>query len=283
MNIYIIIPAHNEQEYISSTLDSLINQTLLPKQLVVVNDNSTDNTQEIISQYCKKYDWIHWVNLSSSDNHIPGAKIINAFYKGYQTLDNHYDIICKFDADLIFPNTYLETISSHFKTNKKLGMVAGHCYIKKNEQWVIESLTNTDHIRGGLKAYRQACFLEIGKLKRSMGWDTVDELLAKYYGWSLKTDSSLKVKHLKPTGSTYKKGTHKLQGEALYKLRSGIILAFLSAAKLAYKKKSITLFKDYILGYFRARSKKMTPIVTKEQGKYIRNLRWEGILRKFTG
>ena len=39
-----------------------------------------------------------------------------------------------------------------------------------------------------------------------MGWDTVDELLAKYYGWQILTDKTLKVKHLKPIAdiaSTY--------------------------------------------------------------------------------
>ena len=45
MNFYIIIPAHNEASSISLTLDSLLKQTLLPKKIVVVNDNSTDNLE----------------------------------------------------------------------------------------------------------------------------------------------------------------------------------------------------------------------------------------------
>ena len=62
-------------------------------------------------------------------------------------------------------------------------MVAGFCYIQKNDEWVLENLTSKDHIRGALKAYRKECFFDIGKLKPSMGWDTVDELLAKYHNW----------------------------------------------------------------------------------------------------
>jgi hypothetical protein len=31
-----------------------------------------------------------------------------------------------------------------------------------------------------------------------MGWDTVDELLCKFYNWKVVTDASLHVKHLKP-------------------------------------------------------------------------------------
>lgn len=281
MNIYIVIPAHNEDQFINLTLESLANQTLPPKKVVVVNDNSTDNTQQIVEAFSNQYDWVSLINSNSSDQHIPGAKIINAFYKGYDVLDNNYDIICKFDADLIFPDNYLETLASHFQKNNKLGMVAGFCYIEKNQQWVIESLTNKDHIRGALKAYRKECFYQIGKLKKSMGWDTVDELLAQYYNWELKTDDTLKVKHLKPTGAGYvRKRSKHLQGEALYKLRFGFPLAFLSALKLAYKKKSLLLFNDYISGYLKAFYKKTNPLVTKDQGKFIRKLRWNGIYNK---
>lgn len=280
MNIYIVIPAHNEQDSISLTLDSLVNQSYIPKQVVVVNDNSTDETVDIVEAFAEKYKWISLVNSKSTNEHLPGAKIINAFYKGFETLDEDYDIICKFDADLIFPDNYLETIANHFKENPKLGMVAGFCYIEKNNNWVLESLTRKDHIRGALKAYRKDCFLQIGKLKSSMGWDTVDELLAKYYHWEIYTDNTLHVKHLKPTGLSYNAASKYLQGEAMYKMRYGFTITLVSAMKLAYKKGSFSLFRDYMNGYFKAKKEKMAYLVTEEQGKFIRKLRWKGILKR---
>lgn len=280
MNIYIVIPAHNEQDSISLTLDSLVNQSYIPKQVVVVNDNSTDETVDIVEAFAEKYKWISLVNSKSTNEHLPGAKIINAFYKGFETLDEDYDIICKFDADLIFPDNYLETIANHFKENPKLGMVAGFCYIEKNNNWVLESLTRKDHIRGALKAYRKDCFLQIGKLKSSMGWDTVDELLAKYYHWEIYTDNTLHVKHLKPTGLSYNAASKYLQGEAMYKIRYGFTITLISALKLAYKKRSFPLFRDYMNGYFKAKKEKMAYLVTEEQGKFIRKLRWNGMLKR---
>lgn len=281
MNFYIIIPAHNESDSIGLTLDSLTRQTLLPKQVVVVNDNSTDKTESVVEAYTKKHPYINLINNKSSNKHLPGSKIIKAFYKGYDVLDDDYDVICKFDADLIFPDNYLEQLASHFNTNKKLGMASGFCYIEKNEEWVLENLTRKDHIRGALKAYKKDCFLEIGKLKPSMGWDTVDELLAKYYGWEILTDQSLHVKHLKPTGISYNKASKYLQGEAMYKMRYGIVITLISALKLAYKKGSLSLFKDYIAGYFKAKKDKVDFLVSKKEGGFIRNLRWKGILGKF--
>lgn len=280
MKFYVIIPAHNEESSIGLTLDSLVNQTLLPKKIVVVNDNSTDKTEDIIEAYAEKHSCIALINSKSSNEHLPGSKIINAFYKGYDTLDDDYDVICKFDADLIFPNNYLEKLALHFKSNEKLGMVSGFCYIEKNRDWVLENLTNKDHIRGALKAYKKQCFLDIGKLKPSMGWDTVDELLAQYYGWQIFTDESLKVKHLKPTGANYNKASKYLQGEAMYKMRYGFIITLISAIKLALKKNNFKLFKHYMSGYFKAKKEKTDYLVSKKEGEFIRNLRWKGILNK---
>ena len=281
MNFYIIIPAHNEERSISLTLNSLIQQTHLPKQVLVVNDNSTDSTESVVTSYMENHSFIKLINNTSSNQHLPGSKIINAFYKGFETLDNNYDVICKFDADLIFPENYLERLAQHFNNNEKLGMVSGFCYIQKNKKWVLENLTKKDHIRGALKAYKKDCFLNIGKLKPSMGWDTVDELLAQYYGWEILTDESLRVKHLKPTGASYNKASKYLQGEAMYKMRYGFTITLISALKLAYKKRSFSLFKDYMAGYFKANKANINFLVSEEEGVFIRNLRWKGILNKF--
>ncbi len=280
LKIYVIIPAHNEDAYIAKTLQSIVEQTLVPKKVVIVNDNSTDKTAAIVSAYVSKYNWMSLVNTTSSEEHLPGSKIVNAFNQGLKILDAHYDIICKFDADLVFPNNYLEQIANHFKSHPKLGMAAGFCYIEKNGHWVLENLTRKDHIRGALKAYRKACFKQIGQLKPSMGWDTVDELLAKYHGWDILTDESLHVKHLKPTGQSYNKASKYLQGESMYKMRYGFWITLISALKLAYKKGSLQLFRDYMKGYFKAKSNKVEFLVSNEEGQFIRRLRWRKMINR---
>ena len=178
MDFYIIIPAHNEEGTIGLTLESLINQTLLPKRIVAVNDNSSDTTPQIISTFTKKYDWISTINITSSNEHIPGTKVINAFYKGLEVLDDNYDIICKYDADIIFPNNYLESISKLFESDSKIGIAGGIPFIKKKNIWVFETIASKNHVRGPIKSYRKKCFKDIGGLKKSVGWDSIDVLLA---------------------------------------------------------------------------------------------------------
>ncbi|GGD87094.1 glycosyl transferase family 2 [Planktosalinus lacus] len=281
LKFYIVIPAHNEAEYIQETLMSLANQTLLPKKIVVVDDHSTDATSEVISRCTKKFPFIQLVNITSQDKHLPGSKVIHAFYKGFETLDDDYDIICKFDADLIFPENYLAKIAEIFTNNPKCGMAGGFCTINKNGSWEIENLTNKDHVRGALKAYRKACFKDIGGLKPAMGWDTADELLAQFHGWEVITEASLLVKHLKPTGKTYDKTARYKQGEAFYRMRYGFWLTTIASLKLALKKGKPFLTLDYLNGYFKAKKNTSQFLVSKDEGSFIRKLRWEKIKHKF--
>ena len=229
MHYYIVIPSHNEEKFISLTLQSLGEQTVLPKKVVVVNDNSTDKTVDIVLAFAKVYTFISLVHKTSDAIHLPGSKVILAFQKGLETLDDDYDFIVKADADLIFPANYFETIISHFKSDTKIGMVGGFAYIEKNGEWILENLTDKDHIRGAFKAYRKECFKQIGGLKPAMGWDTVDELLCKYYNWKVVTDETLKVKHLKPTGSNYNKTARYRQGEAFYTLGYGFFITCIAS------------------------------------------------------
>ena len=281
MNYYIVIPAHNEEEFIALTLESLITQTLLPKKIVIVNDNSTDKTAEIVIAFAKENPFISLLEKKSSAIHLPGSKVIQAFQAGFETLDDNYDVIVKVDADLIFPNNYFETIDKHFKSDPTIGMVGGFCYIEKNGDWILENLTDKDHIRGALKAYRKEVFKQIGGLKPQMGWDTVDELLCKFYNWKVVTDSSLQVKHLKPTGANYNKTARYKQGEAFYTLGYGFIITGIAAAKLAMMKKKPLLFFDYIKGFLKAKSERKPLLVSQEQAQFIRNYRWKKMKEKF--
>lgn len=280
MKYYIIIPAHNEADFIGLTLNSIASQTLLPSKVVVVNDNSTDATASIVTEFIKTHDYISLVNKTSEAIHLPGSKVIQAFHKGFETIDADFDVIVKLDADLILPDNYFETISSRFEQDASIGMVGGFAYVEKNGQWILENLTDKDHIRGAFKAYRKECFLQIGNLKPAMGWDTVDELLCKFYGWKVVTDQSLKVKHLKPTGANYNKTARYKQGEAFYTLGYGFFITAIASAKLAIMKRKPLLFFDYVQGFWKAKWDKKPLLVTEEQALFIKNYRLKKMKEK---
>lgn len=280
MKFYIIIPAHNESKFIKKTLDSLVNQTVLPSKIVVVNDNSTDDTAVLVDEFILKYGFISLVNKNSEAIHLPGSKVIQAFQDGLKIVDDDYDFIVKADADLIFPANYFEKIIDIFTSDEKIGMAGGFAYIEKNNIWILENLTDKDHIRGAFKAYRKKCFHDIGGLKPAMGWDTADELLAKFHDWKVVTDATLKVKHLKPTGANYNKTARFKQGEAFYTLGYGFWITAIASLKLAFLKRKPLLLFDYIKGYWLAKTANKTMLVTIEQARFIKKYRFQKMLLK---
>ncbi|HPE83760.1 MAG TPA: glycosyltransferase family A protein [Aequorivita sp.] len=280
MNIVIIILAHNEETFIRWMLQSVVYQSVIPEKVIMVNDASTDGTQKIINQFSEKYSFIESISLHSEKFHEPGSKVINAFYKGFEALSTDFDFIGKFDADIILPPNYFENVLALFSSDEKIGIAGGNLYIEKENSWVFEAISEKTKVRGPIKFYRKKCFEDIGGLKKSIGWDTVDELLAQYHGWKVKTDTSLHVKHLKPTGKVYSKASKYKQGEAFYKMRYGFWLTLIASAKLASKKNNFQFFIDCIQGYKKAKSQQLDFIVSENEGVFIRKLRWKNIFKK---
>ncbi|MGW9687274.1 glycosyltransferase [Flagellimonas sp. 2504JD1-5] len=279
MRISIIIPAHNEGAFIKECLDSFVSQTYLPNELIVVDDNSSDATFKIASNYAQKYDWIKVAQRKSANEHVPGKKVVDTFNFGLKKA-SAFDLIGKFDADIILPSNYFEVMVNHFQSNWKLGMCSGLLYIKKGEDWIYENIADKNHIRGPIKLYHKACFNKIDGLRPGVGWDTVDTLLAKYHDFETRTDPILQVKHLRPTGHGYSQKNYRSKGEALYKMRYGIVITKIAALKMAWQAKSPSMYLFTILGYLRAMIHGVPRFVTKKEGAFIRKYRWNGILKK---
>ncbi|QAA81731.1 glycosyltransferase family 2 protein [Aequorivita sp. H23M31] len=280
MDFCIIIPVYNEEAYLERALQSFVDQTVIPTKIIVVNDGSTDGTQKIINSFSEKHAFIEGTTSHSTNLHEPGSKVVNAFYTGYKLLDSRFDFIGKFDADIILPPDYFEKVLALISSDEKIGIAGGNLYIQKGNDWGFEAISKKTKVRGPIKLYRWDCFKDIGGLKKSIGWDTVDELLAQYHGWKIKTDTSLHVKHLKPTGEAYSSAARFKQGEAFYKMRYGFWLTFIASGKLASQKRSFRFFLDSLRGYKKAKEENSDFIISDEEGSFVRKLRWNNILRK---
>ena len=281
MKLCVIIPVFNEEDFIKKSINSIISQSIKPDKVVYVNDSSTDNTKKIIRDLSDDYDWIEIIDHKSKELHIPGRKVIEAFYYGLKKLDSSYDIICKFDGDIELPFDYIKKIKNIFTENLNIGIAGGNLYILKKGKWVYEEIASKSHVRGPIKAYRRECFEDINGLKSSIGWDTIDVLLAQKKGWKIYTDKKIKVKHLKSTGKSYSFQSRLLQGEALYIMRFGFILSILSIIKSSFKTKDPLRILFAISGFLISLMKKKSFIISREEGVYVRNFRWKMIYKKY--
>lgn len=57
-NISVIIPCYNVGEYLIDCLESLVNQTVVPLEIICIDDGSTDNTLEILKYYAEHYSFL---------------------------------------------------------------------------------------------------------------------------------------------------------------------------------------------------------------------------------
>ena len=278
MRYYVVIPAHNEAGFIQKTLQSLVDQSLLPEKVIVVNDHSTDNTEQLIDQYVEKHTVFSKINTESSEAHMPGSKVVNAFNKGMEELDDTYDFIVKLDADIILPTNYFSTVAQVFKKDPSIGIAGGFAYEEdQNGNWLLNHPMHKDHIRGAFKAYTKPTFKAIKGLRCAMGWDTLDELLARHQGFRIQSIESLKVKHLRPTGKSYNKKARLLQGKAMYTMGYGFVLTFIASVKMALMNKRPKVVLDNLSGYFKAKKNQTPLIVSPEEAQFIRNYRWKNI------
>ena len=281
MAYYVVIPAHNEAEFLPKTLQALAGQTLSPKKVVIVNDNSTDDTEKVIDAFIGKNPFFIKRNRQSSAIHMPGSKVVNTFNYGLDILDDTYDFLVKMDADVVIPPDYFERIAEIFNNNPGVGIAGGFAYEQDTSgAWKRNHPMNTNHVRGAFKSYTSPCFKAIGGLKSAMGWDTVDELLAEFHGFRTYTDEGLKVRHLRPLGAAYNKRAKFLQGEAMYAMRYGLLITLVASLKMAVKLKKPRAFTDNLRGFLAAITNSKPFIVSVEEGRFIRKLRWKRIREK---
>lgn len=92
--VSVIVPVYNTEKYIEKCLNSLVNQTLEDIEIIVVNDGSTDNSENVIKKYTEKYENIKYLKkqnggLSSSRNY--GLEYATGTYIGFVDSDDYVD------------------------------------------------------------------------------------------------------------------------------------------------------------------------------------------------
>jgi biofilm PGA synthesis N-glycosyltransferase PgaC len=196
----VITPVKNEAEFIEETIRSMCEQTVTPVEWVIVNDGSTDETAELVATYAVKHPWIKLVTRENRGGRRRGKGVVEAFYKGYETLTQEYDFIVKLDGDLSFEPNYFESLLREFASNPNLGISGGGVYEKRDgKHWVLYSYKK--QVRGPTKLYRRACFEAIGGLVPALGWDRIDEWRALSMGWEVYSCPELRVYHQRATGA----------------------------------------------------------------------------------
>lgn len=196
----VVTPVRNEEANLRCTIESMIQQSVLPAEWMIVDDGSTDNTRVIIKEYAAKHEWIRACYRADRGFRQSGGGVVEAFNDGYRALTcSEWDFVVKLDGDLSFQPDYFEKCFERFHSKPKLGIAGGViCHIVDGKQHV--EPCPRFHVRGATKIYRKECWNAIGALWIAPGWDTFDEVKANRLGWSTESFGDLRLAHHRQTG-----------------------------------------------------------------------------------
>jgi glycosyltransferase involved in cell wall biosynthesis len=200
----LITPARNEAAFIELTLKSVVAQTVPPAKWVIVNDGSTDATEEIVKKYAAVYPWIDLIQMPERrERSFAGkAAAVNAGFQRVEGLE--YEVIGNLDADVSFEPDYFEFLMARFAENPRLG-VGGTAFQEGNLAYNYE-FVGIEHVSGMCQMFRRKCFEDIGGYAsvKSGGIDLIAVLSARAKGWETRTFVEKSFVH------------HRTQGGALH-------------------------------------------------------------------
>lgn len=220
LSYVLITPARNEATLIEGAIKSVIAQSVLPLEWVIVSDGSTDGTDEIVAKYAADHPWITLLRMPErKERHFAGK--VHAFETGRATLKStSYDVIGSLDADITFGNDYFAYLLSKFAGNPMLG-VAGTPFTEGNSTYDFR-FSSVEHVSGACQLFRRQCFESIGGYTpiKGGGIDLVAVVTSRMKGWQTRTFTERVCFHHRKMGSGANRGL-KLSfkwGQADYRL-----------------------------------------------------------------
>ena len=195
----LITPVRNEASTIGVTVESVIRQTVPPKEWIIVSDGSTDQTDEIVKSYASQVKFIHLLRLDNRPSRN-FASVVFALEAGVAALKTEdYGFIGLLDGDVKFSSRYYEEILKRFRNDPQLGLAGGlviDCYQGRRRRQA-QSLTD---VAGAVQLFRRNCFESLGGLVAlpEGGWDGLTCVHARMKGFRVRTFPDIEVDHLKP-------------------------------------------------------------------------------------
>ena len=132
----ILIPAHNEEKMIALCVQSCLNQTRSVDEIIVINDGSTDNTENILREFGNK---IKVITIKKATGNKSKAQEIGI--KSVKT-----NIVVATDGDTILHPKFIESIEKEFIADNKVAAVMG--YVESVKHNTLTALREIDYTIG---------------------------------------------------------------------------------------------------------------------------------------
>jgi len=168
-----LIPAHNEENLIDKTILSLVNQSY-PLDILVVSDNSTDRTVQIVRAFHLIYS--HISLMETKDNHFKKAGALNQVIA---RLSHEYDYVLCADADTVLDQDIIREAVKELDRDETLGAVCSRAGILDPPvgiSWKKKLLWHLQHIE--YAGFDTSRIETLGRIKVAHGMASVYRLSA---------------------------------------------------------------------------------------------------------
>ncbi|MDF2927789.1 MAG: hypothetical protein K0Q75_27 [Anaerospora sp.] len=119
MRTSIVLATYNGEKYILEQLNSILNQTRVPDEIVICDDRSTDNTRELVSNFIRNNSLNNWKLIVNDINKGFRKNFIDGIYK------TTGDVIFFSDQDDIWPSDKVEVMAKAMESNRDILALAG--------------------------------------------------------------------------------------------------------------------------------------------------------------
>ncbi len=178
------MPNYNHAKYIGRAIEAIVTQTVLPDELVIIDDASEDDGKKIIENYSKKYSWIRPIYLQKN------IGVLAIMEKGVAEIATDY--VCMSAADDYILPRFFEEAMNGAREHLKAGIVFGqmrcesekgrYLYTGKASMWqtsayitpqeYLEKYLKKEAVTQSLSAatiYRMSALREVGGFKKDLG------------------------------------------------------------------------------------------------------------------
>lgn len=206
----LIMTVRDEEKYLQQTLDAIFAQTILPAEMIIVNDGSKDRTGEIADTAAEGRPWIQVLHRGDRGDRKLGGGVVETFYAGYDKISvQDYDYICKIDGDVTFLPGYFEGLMTRCEKDPDIGGISGKTWNPVEDLLVEESMID-EMVAGQVNFWRRACWEEVGGYVRMVMWDGIVFHRAQMLGWKSRSfrDEDIKIIHHRLMGSSHQNIYH---------------------------------------------------------------------------
>lgn len=184
----LITPVRNEEAFIEKTIESVIQQTVLPMKWVIVDDGSTDQTPAIVNRYLATHSWMEVVRMPERRDRNFAGKVY-AFNAGFERVkDLPYEVVGNLDGDISFEKDHFEFLLTKFAMDANLG-VAGTIFKEDGYSSDTDSFEGRNYVAGQCQLFRRECWEQIGGYtpNRAGGIDWMAVTTARMMGWRVES------------------------------------------------------------------------------------------------